>query len=110
MMMPALTKSGGKSVAVTAHLRLARLAILLLTYQAAHDGNFPATLDNLTGVPLDPFDDTPLRYRQTETGFLIWSIGPDGIDQNGKPRPQNSSDDAYDLPFTIEFPPATPTK
>jgi len=102
MMIPALSKSGEKSVAVVAHLRLARLAIMLLSYQAEHDGKLPAKLDELTVVPLDPFDDKPLRYRQTETGFLIWSIGPDEIDQNGQPRSRNSSEQAYDLLFTIE--------
>jgi len=110
MIIPALTKTGNKDAAAIAQLRLARLSLMLLTYQDAHDGKFPATLADLTNVPLDPFDGKPLRYRQTETGFHIWSIGPDGIDQNGKPRPRNSSDQAHDLLFTIEFPAATPTK
>jgi hypothetical protein len=110
LLIPALTRTGEKGVRVTADLRLARLALMILTYKSAHDGKLPASLADLAGVSLDPFDDQPLRYRQTETGFLIWSIGPDGIDQNGQPRPRNSSDDAYDLLFTIEFPAVTPTK
>lgn len=41
IMLPALSKSGEKSVTATAHLRLARLAIKLLSYQAEHDGTPP---------------------------------------------------------------------
>lgn len=109
-MIPSLSKTGERSVTIVAHLRLARLALKLQAYQAEHAGKLPSTLDELTDVPLDPFDDKPLRYCQTETGFLIWSIGPDEIDQNGQPRSQNSSEEAYDILFTVERPQATTNK
>ncbi|HEY1173188.1 MAG TPA: hypothetical protein VGH19_17600 [Verrucomicrobiae bacterium] len=95
MMLPSLEKAGERHVTTIAQLRLARLALIL------QSGPHPESLSALNEIPLDPFDGKPLRYRRTETGFMIWSIGPDGIDQGGKPRQKNSGD-AYDLVFTVE--------
>lgn len=50
-------------------------------------GHWPRALadlvpDYLPVVPLDPFDNEPLRYRRTETGAVISSIGPESpVDQ-----------------------------
>ena len=53
-------------------------------------GAYPATLQELTPnfltrVPLDPFDAQNLRYHRTEKSYLLYSVGPDGIDNNGAP-------------------------
>ncbi len=104
MLLPALTKASDKKVECLARLRLARLALTLHTYQSEHAGQLPDSLTALPQdtIPLDPFDSKPLRYRRTETGFLLWSIGADMIDQGGKPRPKNYSKDDFDLVFTVE--------
>ena len=49
----------------------------------------PATLDELvpdylTAVPLDPFNGKALRYKVSETGFDVYSVGLDGIDDDGQ--------------------------
>ena len=49
----------------------------------------PETLNDLApkyieSIPLDPFDGNPLRYKKLETGYSIYSIGPDCIDDGGK--------------------------
>lgn len=102
MLLPALTKTAQRKVEAVAQLRLARLALTILTYQSQHNGQFPSALTKLTDVPLDPFDGKLLRYRQTETGFLIWSIGADRIDQGGTPKTKGSNRDDYDIIFTFE--------
>jgi len=38
----------------------------------------------LPEIPMDPYDDKPIRYRQTDEGFLAWSVGDDEIDNGGK--------------------------
>jgi hypothetical protein len=43
------------------------------------DGKAPETLD----VP-DPFTGRTMQYRRTATGFRIFSVGPNGVDDGGK--------------------------
>ena len=37
----------------------------------------------LPAVPLDPFSNRPLVYRITTNSFLLYSVGPDGKDDQG---------------------------
>ncbi len=47
-------------------------------------GAYPTTFD----APLDPFGDKePLTYERNGATYLLYSIGPDGIDNGGKPFP-----------------------
>jgi hypothetical protein len=51
-------------------------------------GRWPQTLDELVPeflqqVPLDPFKDEPLRLGHVKDGVVIYSVGPDGEDNNG---------------------------
>lgn len=61
----------------------------LQAYHAEH-GHYPDTLRELTpaylpAVPVDPFGaNKPLCYKRTDTRYLLYSIGPDGIDDGGK--------------------------
>jgi len=38
----------------------------------------------LPAVPDDPFDNGAMKYRQTDAGYTIYSVGPDGDDDGGK--------------------------
>jgi hypothetical protein len=57
-------------------------------YRAAH-GEYPRRLaelapDYLRTVPVDLFAArSPLRYRRVENGYLLYSVGPNGIDEEG---------------------------
>lgn len=73
-------------------------ARLLLTQLALHawrqeNGAYPPSLaqlvpEILTAVPLDPFTaDQPLRYRREGDGYRLYSAGPDGDDDGGRPLP-----------------------
>ena len=73
-------------------------------YRRAH-GAWPARLEDLVpaylpAVPLDPYrSGTPLCY----AGDLLYSVGPDGLDQGGKPGDKDMTVDDFDvlgLPFT----------
>lgn len=63
-------------------LTLLAAARLLAQRDTLPDGAFPDTLSNL---PLDPFTSNPLHYRKEDTGFVIYSVGPDGNFDGGKP-------------------------
>jgi len=53
-------------------------------------GAFPASLaalieeGYLAEIPLDPFSDRPLIYKQTENDFILYSVGADFIDNGGQ--------------------------
>jgi hypothetical protein len=80
---------------------LVRTQIALGLYRADH-GAFPASLADLAPTSMgrmldDPFaasPGTPLRYRRTAGGFLLYSLGPDRRDDGGTPqrRPTGQED------------------
>ena len=88
----------GIDIALT---RAAMTALAAERYRFA-EGKFPGKLADLVpkfldAVPKDPFDGNPLRYRRREKGYVVYSIGEDGIDGGGEER------EAWkDVPFTVE--------
>lgn len=55
---------------------------------ASEKNSYPATLDDLlphylSGLPEDPFTGQVFQYKPTDTGFLLYSAGPDMQDNNG---------------------------
>jgi type II secretory pathway pseudopilin PulG len=66
------------------------VTLALRAYYVQH-GAYPATLNALvpqylTHVPDDPFVlSGPLRYKTTGSTYVLYSIGPDGKDDGGKP-------------------------
>jgi hypothetical protein len=75
-------------------------AIALERFHLNH-GEYPQNLsalvpEFLTSVPRDPVDGQPLRYRRDDDGgFLLYSIGEDGLDNGGDPRPEESGSSAW---------------
>jgi hypothetical protein len=72
-----------------------RLAVALLQYHKEH-GDYPEKLDALVPryvakVPKDIFlSDSPLHYRREELGFVLYSVGVNGKDDQGRRCPSNS--------------------
>ena len=72
-----------------ARRRLTRLALAALRYRALHN-RLPEQLDELAGefilaLPNDPFDGKPMKLKQTASGAVLYSIGPDMVDDGGAP-------------------------
>ena len=40
--------------------------------------------DYLAAVPIDPYSGRPLVYRRTGDGYLLYSVGLDGVDDGGQ--------------------------
>jgi hypothetical protein len=71
-----------------AHLRCAVVMLAAERYRRVK-GRWPNALtdlvpDFLATAPLDPFDGNPLRYRLTDQGVVIYSVGPDEKDNGGR--------------------------
>ncbi len=66
---------------------VARTALAVEKWRMEH-GHWPDSLrqmagDTLDAVPQDPYSDTTLICRRTDTGCIVYSIGPDDKDQGG---------------------------
>jgi hypothetical protein len=87
--LPAVQRCVTLATRADAGHRLAQLALAALAFRAKK-GAFPARLDELVPahlgrVPLDPFDGKPLRLKRDGKDLVLYSVGPDGIDDAGNP-------------------------
>ena len=95
LLLPALGSFCRKTAEAEALVRVSRLG-LRLKQQRAAQGAYPADLAalDLTDIPAgrqhDPFTGKPLCYRLEGHGFVLYSLGPDGADDSGKPRAGNA--------------------
>lgn len=107
MIVPALNKVILRSVQAEARRRLAQLGLALTRHRARHDGALPASLDALDpslipGIPIDPYTGKPLLLKVGPTTWTLYSVGPDGVDDGGKPLdPDAGLEGKGDLIFTL---------
>ncbi len=71
-------------------LTVARTALAVERHRLAR-GKVPEELAELVPqylgqIPVDPFDGRPLRYRRTESGYLLYTILEDGQDNGGRQK------------------------
>jgi hypothetical protein len=104
----------GKDAECHAALRAAQAALGVERYRLANHNQLPNSLQDLVpsfldAEPIDPFDGKPLRFKKLAKGYVIYSVGPDGIDDGGKERkvweePENTGQKSenYDLTFIME--------
>lgn len=81
-------RAEGKHKLVIAHERLLATELALRDHRS-EQGHPSARLDDLvtnclSRVPQDPFTGQPLIYRVQGTNWLLYSIGPDGVDDGGR--------------------------
>lgn len=86
---PAFSKVGTADARGHALLRSAMVAAACERYRQANKGVWPESLETLgkakllDEIPRDPFDNQPLRYRRTNDGAVIYSVGVDLKDDGG---------------------------
>jgi len=102
---PSLGRAFTLSMVSTAQLRTARTGLAVERYRL-ETGGFPQQLDQLVPkylgqVPLDPFDEKPLRYRLTDKSAKIYSIGEDGVDDGGDLAEQRDKKPGGDCGFVL---------
>ena len=89
-------------------LRAAQTALAVQRYRLKN-GKLPDSLSNLVpeyfeSVPSDPFDGKELRYKKLDSGFVIYSIDKDLIDDGGQEEPKDKRQKVphWDITFTIK--------
>jgi hypothetical protein len=88
-----------------ASLNVLQTALAVEGFRLAHAGRIPASLpelvpDFLPAVPRDLFDGQPLRFKTLPRGYVIYSIGADGVDDGGLEKTNNAA--RYDVTITVE--------
>jgi len=119
MIMPAFLRFAQFRDQSIARLGAAQIAVALTAY-AAENGRYPDSLTELeTGgwqLPVDSFSQEPFHYRREGEGFVVWSVGPDMDDDDGRskdaealealsvssPEEYARARDDYDVPFRCE--------
>ncbi len=89
-------------------VRCAQVGLAVERYRLSQ-GRLPESLvglvpEYLDRVPEDPYDGAALRYKQLERGFVVYSVGEDGVDEGGKdkpPRGDGKPDETYDITFVV---------
>jgi hypothetical protein len=76
-----------RAIQARTYAAVARTAVAVEKWRLEH-GRWPDSLqqtvgDTLDAVPQDPYGDGTLVYRKTDTGCIVYSIGPDDKDQGG---------------------------
>ena len=109
ILLPSLSatfRASGRSAFLT---DACAVATAVEQYELDH-GELPATLDLLTPrylseIPIDVFDGQVIRYRKTAAGYLLYSVGADGVDDGGKMTGSTS----YEPDMVFEVPRPIPT-
>ena len=82
----------------TARLRAAIVALAIERARLA-SSRLPEKLSELVPaylaeVPVDPFNGQPMHYKKLPKGYVVYSVGEDGVDDGGNEQ--------KDITFTIE--------
>jgi hypothetical protein len=107
LLMPAIRKVQQAGDRIEQVQRNLHVAFALAAYQREH-GNYPKTLDALAPkylphVPPDLFSGKALVYHPSEKGYLLYSVGVNGRDEQGRSYDDDPPGD--DLPVRMPLPP-----
>jgi len=100
MLLPAISRALRDQVQAKVRLSIAAAALAAEQYRQKN-GRWPDSLEELVPefldeVPEDWFGTGKVRYEHTESGVILYSVGPDGRDNGGAGQP-----DADDLTFRL---------
>jgi hypothetical protein len=93
---------------IEAQLEATRAALNVERFRLAN-GRLPESSSALapsitTAVPLDAFDSKPLRFKLFMPGYIVYSIGPDGVDDGGLKKTNAPVQTNYDITVTVQRP------
>lgn len=107
LLLPALVKVSEADTRVNAQMNCASVAMACERYRLKHK-KYPEALadlskDLLAEVLIDPYSGKPVQYKKTDDGCVVYSFGPDRIDNGGQPmdRGYQKGDITFRL-FTLE--------
>lgn len=96
-----------KELRAVAVLRCGLTAMAIERWRLAHAGALPPSLaalvpQYLSAIPEDPVAGEPLRFRPRSPGYVVYSVGEDGVDDGGTERvPGSIETKDWDYTFTV---------
>ena len=90
IVVPAHSSAKTKLIALTARSRVTRAGLAVLK-QRAEQNAWPDGLTETDDVA-DPFSGEPLIYRPSATGFVLYSVGEDLVDDQGRKAKDGKGD------------------
>jgi len=108
MMAARWSKPVRAAIETRGKLENVRTAVAVERYRRAHGGEIPASLaslvpDYLPALPRDPMDNQPLRFKKLPRGYVVYSIGADGVDNGGIERTNQYTFTNNDVTLTVEW-------
>jgi hypothetical protein len=105
MLAPAHDAAGLAFLRVKALLRVGRVMVAVEQFRLAR-GRWPEAIDTLVprfleAVPIDPFTGRELILKKLGDGVVIYSLGADQTDNDGKFEPRGRDDPGYDLGYRL---------
>ena len=102
LLLPSLGRRTVVEAECLAQLRLGWTAVALEQFRATHENQYPAALSKLTPEFLcialpDPFDGQPLRYQKKGSGYMLYSVGPDLMDNSGERKHGKDGDIVFEV-------------
>jgi hypothetical protein len=100
-----------RQIDLVASLRAARAALAIERLLNLPGMQLPTDLEQLAPrflrqVPIDPYANAPLRYQRQESGYVIYSVGPDLKDDGAAERTSSSRVQqpgvGHDLVFRVQ--------
>jgi hypothetical protein len=108
LFLPVLEKAFLRDSSHRAHIRVAQLVLAIERFRLANNGKLPDQLSSLVPTyldktPVDPFDGQPIRYKRTDKGYVVYSIGADEKDDGGAERiPNAPKGSPEDVTFIVD--------
>ncbi len=104
LMIPAVRQASTAEVRTETRLDMTLIALALGEYQREH-GRYPDKLSDLSpgylkSIPQDGFTNKPLQYQPQKAGYLLYSVGANGKDDQGQ-RPSAANPNADDLALRV---------
>ena len=80
---------------------------LALAHYKAENGKYPEALAELAPkyintLPVDAFGGTPFVYRRRAEGYLLYSLGPNQRDEEGRSDDENGDDQVIEVPRPVK--------
>jgi len=96
ILAPALCRAIHAHSRAATNTDLGRVALALKLYKHEH-GSYPERLHAtapsiLNAIPKDTYTGQSLVYRRVDSGFVVYSVGPDETDDNGNEEPPDWAD------------------
>jgi len=100
ILFPVFSQAAEAIGRVQMHRRLTGVALRLMA-DRNRTGKYPAVLPDYGDLGIDPFSGERFHYRLEGTGFRLYSVGTDRIDDDGKPIDRGRTSDSHDEVIVI---------